>query len=521
MLFGKKKQKKAAQQTAQNQQNGMVQNPQGGFPPPQISQFPPLQQMPPQNFPQGMPQVFPQGQGFPQGQFPPGNPSFPQAQGFPNPQPFPQGQGFPFPTVGIPQVQESPAPPMPGQTQKDARYYRQKKPSPLFRVLSIVMAIGALAFLASYLYNNFVPQGDQYATVQKATYGQSYEGQVLIIRDESVFDDEGVSDIEYEALEGSVIGRTEIVAQIFSSGYSEKERRTLQNYRSQIKLYQNELLSAEATFDQKMDRLVEDVYARAIEVRNVVLGEQGNLLNLEQSLETAINERQNYFREKYAEDQRLSRLYADESTQLKRIESWKKQANANTDGIVSFYTDGYEFGLELNQIDNYNPSYVARLLNGARPDESVSRRGRTDIYRMVKSNNWAALMLIQNSTWNPTAGTPLKLTLQQFSDVTVDTVIYSFARNGNTLLLRLAVNHPVEQVLYTRSSKAIIGQYADALSVPERAIYKQDGSTGVVVLVDSRKVFVPCEVIHTENGIAFLKPQHNNTLYEGQSVLLF
>lgn len=502
-MFGKKKQKNMrVPNSVQPPFAAPNQPPAGQFSPPSMPPAQGYAPLPGQNFPGA-------GQSFP-----PINPfQAPQNQPFQGTQSFPQGQPVPFAPQPTPE-------PVPMPALYGARYY--KRPThPLIRLLSFFLAVGAVGFLVYYIYTSFVPQGDQYDTVKKASYGQSYDGQVLIVRDEVVYDDEGVTDIQYDAKEGSHINRTEIVSHVFSSGYSDKERRTLQNYRSQIKLYQIELLNTESTFDQKMDRLVEDVNARAVEVRNIVQGEQGNLVNLEETLEAAINERQNYFREKYAEDQRLSRLYDDETTQLKRIESWKKQNNANVDGIVSFYTDGYEFGLDISAIDSYTPAYIQRLINGQKPDESVSRRGRTDIYRMVKSNDWVALMLIQNTTWNPVQGSVLKLTLKQFSDVTVDAAIDSFARNGSTLLLRLRITSPVEQVLYTRSSKANIGQFADALSVPVRAIYKQDGTQGVVVLVDTKKIFVPCEIIQVQNGVAFIKPQHNNTLYEGQSVLLF
>lgn len=419
----------------------------------------------------------------------------------------------PAPPVQHPPMQEPQPMPMP-------RYYK-KPTSPWVRLLSVMLMISALGFLSYYVYRMIVPAGDQYATVQKASYGQSYDGQVLIIRDEVVFDDEGITDIEYISKEGSQIGLTELVAHVYTSGYSDRERRALQNFRDQIKRYQIELLTTESTFDQKMNRLVGDVNARALEVRNIVQGEKGNMVNLEKDLAASLQARQDYFREKYAEDQRLSRLYDDETTQLKRIESWKKQNNSNVAGTLSFYTDGYEYGLQIGEIENYSPSYVQRLINGQKPEESAGRRGKSDIYRIVRSNEWYALMIIQNSTWNPVQNSVLDLTLQQFSDISVQATIVSFARTGNQLLLRLRVNSDINPILYTRNSKARIGQYASALAVPNRAIHEQDGTTGVVVVADTKKLFVPCEIIQKQDGLTFIKPQHNNTLFEGQSILLF
>ena len=60
---------------------------------------------------------------------------------------------------------------------------------------------------------------------------------------------------------------------------------------------------------------------RGLEVRSLVQGARGNLGNQETILETAINQRQSYFRSKYSSDMRLNRLYDDETNQQRRIDS--------------------------------------------------------------------------------------------------------------------------------------------------------------------------------------------------------
>ena len=43
-----------------------------------------------------------------------------------------------------------------------------------------------------------------------------------------------------------------------------------------------------------------------------------------------------YIKQKYPDDQKLSRLYDDENTQMQRITTWTKQFAAPADGLVSF-----------------------------------------------------------------------------------------------------------------------------------------------------------------------------------------
>lgn len=466
------------------------------------------------------------------------NPPFNQAAQNPFPNPYQTEQNiFPPPpnvygaTVNNGQNPYFPPPPgyVPPEKQVDPNGiramegvpFRQKNRAPIIRLISTIMFVFAIGFLSYYIYSLVANRPEQYDTIKKATVGQTYDGDAFIVRDETVFDDEGITDIYYVAKEGSPVSRTDLISYVYTSGYSDKERATLQKFRDRIKQYQLELLASENIFDEKMDRLVEDVNSKAVEVRNVMHGEEGNIMNIEKSLAQAIDERQAYFREKYAEDQKLSRLYDDESTQLKRIESWKKQNHATSDGIVSFYTDGYEYGIDINKLDEISTSDVRRYLNGEKPDEPAGRKGKIDIYRMVNNNDWFVLMLIKDKTWNPVQGSELTLTLKQFSNITVKATINSFLRSGDTLLLRLRIKAPVDQVLYSRSCSASIGQYADALSVSEKALHKQDGAVGVVVLSETKKLFVPVEIISQEKGLVYIKPTFNNTLYEGQSVLMF
>lgn len=107
----------------------------------------------------------------------------------------------------------------------------------------------------------------------------------------------------------------------------------LQDYRDQINDYQQSLLSSETSYDQRMERLENEVLERGLEVRSLVHGARGNLINQEKILETAITQRQNYFRTKYSTDMRLNRLYDDETTQQQRIESWIKQKVATQEAL--------------------------------------------------------------------------------------------------------------------------------------------------------------------------------------------
>jgi len=388
----------------------------------------------------------------------------------------------------------------------------------LFTLLALVLAAGA----AWYFFGDKIGKtAVNTAIVESGIIGETHTGDALIVRNEVAYDDEGVQNIEYVAQEGSQVYRGDVICYVYSTGYSSKEMTTLQDYRDQIKEYQQTLLKSETAYDQKMTRLESEVLQRGLEVRSLVQGARGNLLNQESILDSAITQRQSYFRSKYSSDMRLNRLYDDETTQQQRIDSWIKQKVAMQESIVSFYTDGFEYALTPSEFEKYTPSEVRSMINGVRPATSTAQRGRTNLYRLVRQDNYAVLMLVEDSIWNPVEGMSLKLVLEQFTDTVVDAKVISFTRSGGELLLRLAVIGDVTDVLYMRTCTAQLGEYVDCLKVPLKAMYEKNGQSGVVLVTSENQVFVPVKLLRQEGGYAYISPVQTGTLTRGQSVRLF
>jgi putative membrane fusion protein len=405
---------------------------------------------------------------------------------------------------------------------KRKRKEKRRQRSTPVRIAQALAIVVILLVAALYVLNNTKGTRPTTAVIQQGTLGTVFAGDALIVRNETVFNDEGVQSIEYVAQEGSVVYRGDVVCYVYSTGYSSKEMATLQDYRDQIKDYQQTLLAAETAYDQKMTRLETDVIQRGLEVRSLVQGARGNLINQESILETAIDQRQKYFRSKYSSDMRLNRLFDDEETQQQRIDGWIKQSAAMQESIISFYTDGYETALTPDQFQKYSPAEVRAMFDGQKPEVAAAERGKTDIYRLVKNDNYAVLMLIKDSVWTPVEGTTYKLMLEQFSNTTADAQVLSYTRANGELLVRLAVMGDVTPVLYMRTCEAELGEYADGLMVPAAAIYTQNGQKGVVrIEADGSQVFIPVTIVSTQGDDVFISAVQTGILGTGQTVRLF
>ena len=388
-------------------------------------------------------------------------------------------------------------------------------------VPQIMLIVVVLAFAVWYLITTLTPASSPYATITAGVIGSRYTGDCLIVRDETPFDAEGVSSVDYIAEEGSLVSRGMTVCNVYSSGFSTREMTALQDYRNQIKEYQVKLLKAQVTTDAYMEKLEADVMTRAREVRELIGGARGNMNNQESLLAAAIQARQNRLREMYSEDQRMTRLYDDEQSQLQRISSWTKQFAAQSEGLVSFYSDGYEYGLTVTNYDKFSPGEVRAMLNGQKPGDDQSSKGKTTIYRLVRDGHWVVLMLIKDSNWNPVEGAEYELKLENFKDTMVKDRVVSFTRTGGELEVRLDVMSDVRPVLYIRTCTGVLGDSVSSLTVPAKALYTQDNMPGVVVVREGYQFFVPVNVIDKRDGMIYIAPIQQGALYEGDTVRLF
>ena len=388
-------------------------------------------------------------------------------------------------------------------------------------VPQIMLIVLVVAFAAWYLITTLTPESSPYATITAGVIGSRYSGDCLIIRDESPFDAEAVSSVDYIAEEGSLVTRGVVVCNVYSSGFSTKEMTALQDYRNQIKDYQVKLLKAQVQTDAQMEKLEADVMTRAREVRELIGGARGNMNNQEMQLARAIQLRQARLKELYSKDQRMTRLYEDEQSQLQRISSWTKQFGAQGEGLVSFYSDGYEYGLTVTNYDQFSPAQVRAMINGQKPPTDQNAAGKTTIYRLVWDGHWVVLMLIRDSNWNPVEGAEYELKLENFRDTTVKARVVGFTRTGGELEVELDVMSSVRPVLYIRTCTGVLGDSVTSLTVPAKALYTQDGMPGVVVVREGYQFFVPVNVIERRDGMIFISAIQAGALYEGDTVRLF
>ncbi|MBQ9263043.1 MAG: hypothetical protein IJ189_02390 [Clostridia bacterium] len=397
----------------------------------------------------------------------------------------------------------------------------QQKRSKVPYILLALVIVGFGTFAA---LRSMAPRQGAYGYVSFGALSSRYAGDAVLVRSETVYAQEGVSQIDYIADEGADIKRGDTVATIYTSGFSSREWTTLQNYRNQIKEY-HKVLIGNAAADTRLLSLTTQVRERALEAQRLVQGARGSLNGQETLLQEAMQSLRIYMRQKYPDDQKLSRLYDEENTQLQRISTWSKQFAAVSDGLVSFYTDGYEPALNMTNYGDYTPAQVRSMYNGNAPQvqgQTVSRNS-TDIYRLVRKEPWAVLLLCSDQEWTPVTGRSYEMLIENFDNIIVHATVESFTRSGGELLVRLLVENTdaLSNVLYIRSCKVQVGESVNTLMVPSRAIYIQNGRKGVVIATEGGEYWAGVEIVSDDGTSAYVIPENAGVLYDGVPVRLF
>lgn len=374
-------------------------------------------------------------------------------------------------------------------------------------------ATGILAYGLYYAYDRLVQRT---AIVERGDIANEYVAQAIIVRNERVTDAESLTSVQYYADEGAYVFQGNRIADVYSAGYSRTDENKLLSVRSEIKAHQK-LLPIYG--DQQLERLEGQILEYARELELLIRGKRrGNLLNLERQLQAALVRRQDYLKQKFSSDQNLRALYENETTLLKKIESWTHNYLATSDCVVSFYTDGYESMLNMNTFDTITVAQMRSVINGEAPIMSSAQRGRVAVYREVQPKGFALLLLSHDAKWNPIDDHVYKVQLQGFEDTLFDAVVVSSSISSNELIVRMTVDSDVLPVLNTRVTQALIGEhYLSGLKVPLNSLFIQQEQVGVVVTNDGGR-FVPVEILELKTDFAIVQSVSPGLLNEGQKV---
>lgn len=383
------------------------------------------------------------------------------------------------------------------------------------RFYIFLILILAIVFL---IVRPYLPFGDKEAVISMASSEYTQSMDAVIIRDESVYSSNSIARIEYVATEGTLLDEGDIIAYLYSTGYSENELKRLETIRADIQAYHKSVLAN--IVDSQLQRLDTIVNMKALEFKSLVTRKTtGNLLTLTRQLETAMVNRQEYMRQNKREDLKLNKLYEDENTRLNSISSWRTDSTAGRRAVVSFYLDGYESAITFENLNTLTNADVKTVLAGGKFQSDEPSR-MTGIYRLVNQDKWYVAILTDGKTWNPVLDQEYSLQMDGFADLTYTAKVMRVQKTDNEVLAIFEINDPIGPLIYQRTGKVSLSSSITALSVNSDAIYNQNGQLGVWLFDVPGGTFVAVDVLLTDNKYSMIRPLVDGALQLGQKVLI-
>ena len=391
---------------------------------------------------------------------------------------------------------------------------RRKRVTGRFYIFLLILAV--IAFLIIRPRLDF---GSREAVIMTANTQYSQMMDCVIIRDEAITASESTARVEYIATENTLVNAGDTIAYVYTAGYSEGLLQKLEETRSKIQDYHKNTILKNIK-DAALERYDTIVDMMVLEFKHLVNHDsRGSLLTAARQLETAMVNRQEYLRANKREDTKLTKLYDEENTRMTSIQSWRRVETAPRSGVVSFYMDGYENDLTLENLPSLTASDVRTVLSGGKLKGSASSKTH-GIYRIVNQDAWYVALVANAESWNPVVGQEYYLQMQGFEDLAFTASVTSVQKESGTLLAVFEINDPIGPLIYQRTGKAMLSITISGLSVTSKAICEQNGQTGVWLYDMPGGTFIPVEVLSNDGNNALIQPLMEGSLDVGQRVLI-
>jgi len=351
--------------------------------------------------------------------------------------------------------------------------------------------------------------------------GSELEAAGAIIRDETVVTTTKFEKVTYNVIEGQTVENGIQVCEVYKRGYQDETMVTLLNLQKQIYAYQLQLLGGnvpEALTDvNNRIRTVED------QIRSAARGEaEMDMLALEQSLKSLLEERINTMRSLVAADATLNSYYTELENQKTSLSGWKQNVtnNAGT-GIISFYFDGYESALNINKLSTANAALINSIVKGNNTTVTAEESSDIPLYRLIDPGHWMlAFVTDADDPMRLSAGEEYYVTFTDYStDVYLATAREPVVTDTKVVNM-LEFYTDIGKLVGVRTVNALITKSAQGLVVPTEAIIIENGVAGLNIDYGGQAIRVEIDVLADDGEKAVIRARNaQDTLAVGQKFI--
>ena len=379
---------------------------------------------------------------------------------------------------------------------------------PRFKFFVILgMVIAAVAALLIILLRTPPTGMVEWASIE---YENTFD--MLIVRDEVVYEAKNYGRTDFIAEEGAHVEVGDLILQVYERGYNDETLSELLELQQEILDYEIEVSRA-GVIDPDLDDINARIDSKVGEIETAVReGRSEDVLGLARALEALLFERMSYMKSVVVTDTTLRELYAQEQALMEIIAGWRIERVAQESGIVSFYFDGCESLMTKENIGSFTKSALEEVQSGKTIETAEEDTAYAPLYRVVDENEWYVVMRSDERIPEMFRGNIFSIVFDDYLESQYTGVVYDVTEleENDGFVYTVLIQDNIGSLLGERRVSAKVLSVIEGLRVPTACI-KEAEQVSYVETEDGQ--IVPVFIIADSGDYQYVQT------YEGEAEL--
>lgn len=307
-----------------------------------------------------------------------------------------------------------------------------------------------------------------------AEFDNSYD--MLIVRDEVVYEAKNYGKTNYIAVEGQSVNVGDPIVEVYEWGYNDETLSKLLELQKTIMQYQTEVVRA-GVIDNSLIDINNRIDAKSTEIQQAIFDNNFSvLLSLERDIEALLNERMEYLRKNTMADEQLNDYYTQESELLTRFAKWRSELAANESGIVSFYFDGCEALMNKQNIGGFTREALEEVFEGKTVEIPEKDKAYAPLYRVANGNEWYVVLLADKKIPEMHLGNSFSIIFEDYLDTQYTGLVYDVSELDQNAgyVYTIMIQDNIGPLLGERRVSARLYGIQESLSIPKSCVKTVD-----------------------------------------------
>ena len=306
-------------------------------------------------------------------------------------------------------------------------------------------------------------------------YENSFD--MLIVRDEVVYEAKNYGRTDFVAEEGAHVDVGDLILQVYERGYNDETLSELLELQKEILDYETDVSRA-GVIDPDLDDINVRIDSKVGEIQAAVSeGRPEDILELGCALETLLSERMSYMKSVVVADVTLRDLYAQEQALMEIIAGWRIDRLAQESGIVSFYFDGCESLMTKKNIGSFTKAALEEVADGKTIETAEEDTAFAPLYRVVDENEWYVVMYSAERIPEMFRSNIFSIVFDDYLESQYTGVVYDVTEleENDGFVYTILIQDDIGPLLGDRRVSAKVYTVIESMRVPTACVRETDG----------------------------------------------